>query len=331
MEDLNKIVLIHKVLSGYASDDEKLLVEERINGEKDFKEIFNHLEMIWDKSIDIKKTPVSFSKSELKKEIFNHIDRPLVKFEHKSIKEFRKKGFKVSLAIAAVFLVLVSVLTVFYNSYFSGTYLKARNEMVFKELPDNSKVLISKNSSIRYSGDFAKADRTVILNGSAFFNITHDDNKPFIIKTADNTIKVVGTSFQVNNIGNKNVEVIVFSGIVNFYSKNGKFISLGKGEGAVCDNREEVFTAVDKHHFKSDLRADYLRFQNAELSFVFNRLSELFDCQINVKCADVSRMNGYTSPGVAGDSIEFYFKTIRKLYKVDIIKTMPDKYEVVCP
>ncbi|MBK7096836.1 MAG: hypothetical protein IPH57_17890 [Saprospiraceae bacterium] len=90
MEDSNKILFFHKVLSGNASFDERALLEKQINEEKGYKEIFDQIKVIWDKSSDISKPPVSFSKSVLKEEIFNIIDKPVVNFEIKAEKKINK-------------------------------------------------------------------------------------------------------------------------------------------------------------------------------------------------------------------------------------------------
>jgi transmembrane sensor len=330
MEDSNKILLIHKVISGNASFDERVLLEKQIIEEEGYKEIFDQIKVIWEKSSEIRKPPVSFSKSVLKEEIFNIIDKPVVNFENKTEKKIKSINLKIAVAVAAVLLVLFSVTAVFLNSSLSGTTIKAKNEVVYNKLPDDSRIFVSRNSSIKYSKDFAVTDRIVFLEGSAFFNVRHDPNKPFIIKTADNTIKVVGTSFQVINVNNKTIEVNVFTGIVKFYAKNGEYITLKQGQTAVYNYQNQRFTESEKLDLKPDLRAEYLTFQDAELSFVFERLSQMFDCQIDVKCGAVSGMKGYTSPGVAGDNIEYYFKTIKKLYKINIVEISSDKFEVDC-
>ncbi|MBK7096837.1 MAG: FecR domain-containing protein [Saprospiraceae bacterium] len=239
-------------------------------------------------------------------------------------------NLKLAIAVAAVLLVVFSVAAVFLNSSLSGTIIKAQNEVVFNKLPDGSRIFVNRNSCLKYSKDFAVTDRTVFLEGSAFFNVRYDQNRPFIIKTADNTIKVVGTSFQVINVNNKTIEVNVFTGIVEFYAKDGEYVTLKKGQSAVYNPQNQRFTKSEKVQLNPDLRAEFLTFQNAELSFVFERLSQMFDCQIDVKCGAVSGMKGYTSPGVAGDNIDYYFKTIKKLYKINIVEISPDKFEVNC-
>jgi transmembrane sensor len=66
-------------------------------------------------------------------------------------------------------------------------------------LPDNSSVLLSTNSQLRFRKRANHALREVFLQGDGFFEVTKDPAKPFIVYTASLTTKVLGTSFQVHS------------------------------------------------------------------------------------------------------------------------------------
>ena len=51
---------------------------------------------------------------------------------------------------------------------------------------------------MKYPVSFAGESREVFLEGEAYFEVTHDPNKPFIVKTNDMNILVRGTSFNIN-------------------------------------------------------------------------------------------------------------------------------------
>lgn len=46
-----------------------------------------------------------------------------------------------------------------------------------------------------------RATKEVILNGEAYFEITKNPQKPFIVKTNNLEIKVLGTKFNVDDFG----------------------------------------------------------------------------------------------------------------------------------
>lgn len=69
-------------------------------------------------------------------------------------------------------------------------------------LPDSSKVWLNSNSRIKFPSQFNAQVRLINLTGEAYFQIKHNPKQPFIVKTADAEIKVLGTSFNVNNYNN---------------------------------------------------------------------------------------------------------------------------------
>ena len=66
-------------------------------------------------------------------------------------------------------------------------------------LPDNSSVLLSTESQLRFRNRTSDTLREVFLQGDGFFEVTKDPDKPFIVYTASLTTKVLGTSFQVHS------------------------------------------------------------------------------------------------------------------------------------
>jgi ferric-dicitrate binding protein FerR (iron transport regulator) len=64
-------------------------------------------------------------------------------------------------------------------------------------LPDGSHVWLNNVSSLRYPTSFIGKDRTVELTGEAYFEIAKDVTKPFLVKVKDQTIEVLGTSFNI--------------------------------------------------------------------------------------------------------------------------------------
>ena len=89
-------------------------------------------------------------------------------------------------------------------------------------LPDGSNVYLNKNSSITYNKDFEGVIRAVSLTGEAFFEVTRNDSKPFLIKSGQAITEVVGTSFNVNYSVQDIVIVTVATGKVFLYDEEDK-------------------------------------------------------------------------------------------------------------
>lgn len=67
-------------------------------------------------------------------------------------------------------------------------------------LPDGSKVSLNAASSLTYPASFvALKERRVELKGEAYFEVAKDKKHPFIVKTENQEIKVLGTHFNINS------------------------------------------------------------------------------------------------------------------------------------
>ena len=73
------------------------------------------------------------------------------------------------------------------------------NEAMLLNLPDRSSVLLAKNSQLEYINDTKTFERKVKLKGEAFFEIVKNPDRPFYVRTATLTTKVLGTSFLVRS------------------------------------------------------------------------------------------------------------------------------------
>jgi len=76
-------------------------------------------------------------------------------------------------------------------------------------LPDGSVVKLNSGSKISYPEKFTENQRNIYLSGEAFFDVTPDASKPFIVSMDNNlSVKVLGTSFNILSYPNDN-EIMV--------------------------------------------------------------------------------------------------------------------------
>lgn len=88
-------------------------------------------------------------------------------------------------------------------------------------LPDGSKVKLNADSKITYEKPFGENERIVTLEGEAFFDITHDKTRPFIVKSGNIITRVLGTSFNVKAYPDEGlISVAVKSGLVSVENTN---------------------------------------------------------------------------------------------------------------
>lgn len=100
------------------------------------------------------------------------------------------------------------------------TFINADNAVVQQQLADGTKIWLNKKSKLTcYPGD----NRTVMLEGEAFFDVAQNAAKPFVIHTSRMDIKVLGTSFNVKAYNdNLSDETLLVSGAVEITLKKDK-------------------------------------------------------------------------------------------------------------
>lgn len=72
-------------------------------------------------------------------------------------------------------------------------------------LSDGSKVWLNAGSEISYQTDFAKKNRTIDLKGEAYFEVQKNKNLPFIVRSREQEIRVLGTEFNINAYSNEKI------------------------------------------------------------------------------------------------------------------------------
>jgi len=99
------------------------------------------------------------------------------------------------------------------------TLNKTANPEVIR-LPDNSTVILKAGSKLSYSTRFNEKVREVYLDGEAFFEVSKDSKRPFIVRTNELITKVLGTSFSVKAYNkDKEFSVRVNTGKVSVFTK----------------------------------------------------------------------------------------------------------------
>ncbi|WP_334319098.1 FecR domain-containing protein [Termitidicoccus mucosus] len=70
-------------------------------------------------------------------------------------------------------------------------------ERLMLTLDEGTKITLNAGSTLQYPKTFSAKSRVVRLSGEAFFNVSHDQARPFIVETSTLRITVLGTRFNV--------------------------------------------------------------------------------------------------------------------------------------
>lgn len=156
-------------------------------------------------------------------------------------------------------------------------------------LPDKSIVCLNKESEITYPDNLGKGTRIVHLKGEAFFNVTHDAAKAFIVKTENAVITVLGTSFNVNAYQGADVEVIVNSGIVSVKTNNDSVVLYKNEKAVLSKGSNKIIKTVNDNSNYNYYQSKHLTFNNTELEKVVFDLNIAYHTSIMIESEKVKK------------------------------------------
>ena len=284
--------LLVKYLLGEADAQEHLTLNKWREALPENEQYYQHFELIWQESKAIN-APGNIDENEAWSRLKQRIDQSA----QPQLNEPKRinLNWKGLMRIAAVLVLMLGGGYFIYNQQ-NNKMLVVESELAVRieTLPDGSVVTLNKNASISYPKKFSGNTRSVVLNGEAFFNITPNKEKPFIIEANGVDIKVVGTSFNVKS-GIAKTEVIVETGIVEV-SKNNNVVRLSPKEKAVVSASSEKPTKGNAH----DMLYNYYRSNefeciNIPLWRVVEVLNEAYASQIVIANPDIKDLRFRTN------------------------------------
>ncbi len=281
--DIDKIIIDY--LTNDISDEDLVTLnvwrQQSISNEEEFVQMKN----VWEKSQSLH----LFDQIDVKAD-WEKVQKRMVPEEAKviSMHPVSKRNVfairKIAVAVVPLFVISIS-LFLYWNIPGFGRYVMVKSGDATKNvvLPDQSEVVVNKNSKLVYLRNIANsAERNVNVEGEVFFHVKHNDT-PFKVHVKDAVVEVMGTEFDVDE-SSDDLVVSVVSGKVKV-SSDKTSVDLIKGERAVVSDKglkEEKTFDANELYWKSK----ELNFQQATLEEICKVLNDSFDEIDNVvfKC-----------------------------------------------
>ena len=142
-------------------------------------------------------------------------------------------------------------------------------------LPDGTRIYLNAGTTLRYPDHFAGGSREIFLSGEAYLEVSRDTSRPFIVRTDDMDVRVLGTVFNVNAYPDGNyVRTTLVEGKVET-SCGGERIVMKPGTQVAYDKatRQADYFPVEVRHFISwkDGYYDFRDMTLGELMQIFVR------------------------------------------------------------
>ena len=191
-------------------------------------------------------------------------------------------------------------------------------------LCDGTKIWANAGTVLLFPTRFEDKKREIYVDGEIYIDVTPNPEKPFIVKTSDMGIKVLGTSFYVSAY-RKDAEksIVLVTGKVEVAASNGETVRILPNDRFRQSADRYVVDKVNVEDYGA-WKDGQLSFRNTELSGILKQLSRYY----NVKIV-YDKQHPITCSGKLNldDTIEELLNTITETAPV-VISKENDTYKV---
>lgn len=295
--------LLYKSLAAYFSDEasptEKEAIDKWRNETSENEALFHTLRKQWE---GVKIDTSSYVIPD-KSAVWNKIQHTIRTNVRQVPMYTRTLLVKISGAAAAI-----ALLIGFSIAYFIATPSNRSTENVLSNvilapsgqksqlvLPDGTEVWLNSGSKLTYNSRYAFSDRVVELQGEAYFDVKHNKEIPFIVKTGVVDIKVHGTAFNVNAYADdENVSVVLERGKVSLLSsaKQELLTYLSPNQSAIVSRNDGNWQVVScEAQSEACWHLNQLKFEGTPVREVWKKLGRWYG--VNISLSNVNPESTY--------------------------------------
>lgn len=325
---MKKIII--RYLKGELNEEEKKELIEWLNASKKNLEYYKELEETW------------YAAFMADNEMFN---------SHKAWKRFKTAHlWKAGRTSAYHFIRYAAFIFLFiglgwgghllYTNFSEGesiSYMELsvpKGETANFKFSDRTRVQLNAGSSIQFPEHFGKEKREVYLEGEAYFQVTENQQRPFIVHAGELDLQVLGTAFNVKSYPDENiVETTLAEGKVRITKngdtrKNGKGCILEKGQHLAYDKMTEDFQLnkdVNIELYTSWTQGRY-KFQGIQLMRLAKSIERLYGVQIKIEDPELRDLT-YSGSFYKGEPVIKVLKMIElSALEVEITQIHENKF-----
>ena len=298
--------LLYKYFKGTTSEEEERLILDWVDASPENRKAFQKERMLYD--IALFTDEKQMNRKDRKARII-----PMLRW---------------SARIAAVVIVAISFGFLFKNYQYEKsacqqTITVPAGQRAQITLADGTKVWLNSKSTLTYASNFGRKERNVELDGEAYFEVAKDKDKPFIVKTKEQSIEALGTKFNVSAYPTDSLlTTTLLEGSVLLTTQNLLHPMVLKPNEQFVYNkrtRSALLQQVDANRFVS-WTTGYYYFPEQSLEAILYRLSHVYGVQFTVKSEALKRRT-FTGTFYRGQSIkdimEIIHLSIPVRYKID--------------
>lgn len=309
---------LHKYFHGELEQEERLKLLQAMETDQKLKQEFITLKNLYALTTYANEREKDYPESDESYQLFTR------KLKHKRLLNWVLKTTGVAAAIIALIAIThfytLNQAENFQEERLLSLHVPAGQRLQFT-LQDGTSVWLNSRSTLYYPSSFAKDKRQVRVEGEALFEVTHDENRPFIVSSNEVDMKVLGTIFNVFNYPETGItRTSLLEGSLQVYSgtDESKNIILKPSEQVTIeDGQMKVERIPDTGYFL--WTEGIYSFYNEPLVNILIKLELYFDIEIIVQDPTIYTWE-YTGKFRQRDGIDEILRIIRKIHKFKIQK-----------
>jgi ferric-dicitrate binding protein FerR (iron transport regulator) len=196
-------------------------------------------------------------------------------------------------------------------------------------LADSTEIILNAGSSLEYDRNYSIDNRMVKLSGEAFFDVTTNPDKPFIVQLDRMKISAIGTRFNVFSFGNEDrVETTLEQGSLEVSIPGEEVITLKPGQQVIYFRRTEKVVVNDvASETYTSWKENKLRLNDTPFEEVLRRIGRHYNVIFEITSKDLLDLK-YTGTFI-DESIEEVMQMLKTVspitYKIYYRTTITDR------
>jgi transmembrane sensor len=158
-------------------------------------------------------------------------------------------------------------------------------------LADGTQVWLNSETELRFPVYFAGGERKVYLKGEAYFDVTEDAARPFVVETSMGDIKVLGTAFNVSVYDERTMAATLEKGSICYLKDSRKGVLIKPGEQLVCTEGSDlpVVRKVNTRLYTA-WKDNLFCFEEQYLDQIMLTLARWYDFQVKFESEELKKL-----------------------------------------
>lgn len=227
--------------------------------------------------------------------------------------EYKKRRLRTTRILLSSVAVIIPVLLLLGSYFYINRNVEqievatSYNQQKQCTLPDGTVILLNSCTKMTYPSQFKDTIRVVTLEGEAYFSVARDTTKPFIVKTSDLSVRVLGTKFNLSAYPTNDRTIATLnSGKILVHVQSGKV----DGRYILKTNQEIVYNKIDESVLintatskATDWKDGALIFQDATFNDIVSAIERRYGVTIDYNKQELPNIP-YTIKFINNESLE---------------------------